>query len=257
MRTRAWAAKSLNTQLASWAQLRHDTILYAKQSYTGGATCEYPAGYVEPVPHVWQRLGGMLENAARLLEATPFPEEHLALRNRQTAFLRSFAGTVERLESMASKELAEEPLSADEADFLHDVVQIQHGSGFTRYDGWYPALFYKGRSDAGRWDATVADVHTDPAAEGDPGAVLHEAVGNVDLLLVAVDSGPDRAVYLGPVLSHYEFDRPNAQRWSDAGWREALQTGQAPGRPEWTRDYLVPGLNPRARGYWYEPETEP
>ena len=32
VRTRAWAMKTLNTQLASWTQLRHDTILYAKQS---------------------------------------------------------------------------------------------------------------------------------------------------------------------------------------------------------------------------------
>ena len=40
MRTRAWAMKTLNTQLASWTQLRHDTILYAKQSYTaGGSVC--------------------------------------------------------------------------------------------------------------------------------------------------------------------------------------------------------------------------
>jgi hypothetical protein len=48
MRTRAWAMKTLNTQLASWSQLRHDTILYAKQSYTGGDTCLYPTGFVEP-----------------------------------------------------------------------------------------------------------------------------------------------------------------------------------------------------------------
>src|SRR6266487_1562824 len=33
MRTRPWAMKTLNTQLASWTHLRHDTILYAKQSY--------------------------------------------------------------------------------------------------------------------------------------------------------------------------------------------------------------------------------
>ena len=29
MRTRAWGHKTLNTQLASWAELRHDTILYS------------------------------------------------------------------------------------------------------------------------------------------------------------------------------------------------------------------------------------
>ena len=32
MRNEAWTDKSLNTSLGSWAELRHDTILYAKQS---------------------------------------------------------------------------------------------------------------------------------------------------------------------------------------------------------------------------------
>src|SRR5690606_11387514 len=34
MRQPAWQHKQLQTQLAAWAELRHDTILYAKQSYT-------------------------------------------------------------------------------------------------------------------------------------------------------------------------------------------------------------------------------
>jgi hypothetical protein len=42
MRSRAWALKDLNTQLASWTQLRHDTVLYAKQSYTDTFACSYP-----------------------------------------------------------------------------------------------------------------------------------------------------------------------------------------------------------------------
>ncbi len=33
LRTRAWAHKTVNTQLASWTQLRHDTVLYAAQPY--------------------------------------------------------------------------------------------------------------------------------------------------------------------------------------------------------------------------------
>ena len=34
MQNQAWTDKSLNTALGSWAELRHDTILYAKQSET-------------------------------------------------------------------------------------------------------------------------------------------------------------------------------------------------------------------------------
>src|SRR5262249_11685978 len=73
MRTRAWAMKALNTQLASWAQLRHDSILYARQSYTSTLICSYPAGYVEPVPGFWARMERMARRAADLLRKTPLP----------------------------------------------------------------------------------------------------------------------------------------------------------------------------------------
>ncbi len=56
MRTAAWADKMLHTQLASWAQLRHDNILYVKQSFTAMAVCEYPSGYVEPYPEFYAAL---------------------------------------------------------------------------------------------------------------------------------------------------------------------------------------------------------
>ena len=55
----------------------------------------------------------------------------------------------------------------------------------------------------------MTDVHTDPAEPlvNDPGSVLHEAVGNVHLLMIVVDCGAGSpAVYAGPVLSHYEFE---------------------------------------------------
>ena len=49
MQTTAWQQEKLNTQLASWTQLRHDNLLYAKQSYTFGyPVCSYPHSFVEP-----------------------------------------------------------------------------------------------------------------------------------------------------------------------------------------------------------------
>ena len=60
MQTKAWQDKELTTVLASWAELRHDTILYAKQSYTVrqvAAPVEKPVvSYVEPVPEFYNRL---------------------------------------------------------------------------------------------------------------------------------------------------------------------------------------------------------
>jgi len=56
MLSEAWVDKALNAALGSWAELRHDTILYAKQSVVaecGGEGGEQkppppPKGYVEP-----------------------------------------------------------------------------------------------------------------------------------------------------------------------------------------------------------------
>ena len=119
----------------------------------------------------------------------------------------------------------------------------RRGSGFAGYTGWYPSLFYPGERDCEKWDAIVADVHTDPPDDlhGDPGCVLHEGVGNVDLLLIAVDNGKDRMVYAGPVLSHYEFEMTGIARKSDSEWRADLAAGRRPPRPELTQQHLVPG----------------
>jgi hypothetical protein len=267
MRTRAWAMKTLNTQLASWTHLRHDTILYVKQSYTAGQQCYYPAGYVEPLPHFWARFEQMATGAAQLLEKTPFPDRFVDkkirgqtvqiklkdVRKKQAQFARNFAKQIAILKEIAVKELAQKPLTKKEIRFLEDVVQIHHGSGFTRYNGWYPGLFYKGRTDCGKWDALVADVHTDvpDMIVGDPGCVLTQGVGNVDLMLLAVDNGKDRMVYAGPVLSHYEFEMPRVTRKSDSEWRKEIGAGKLPPRPAWTQSYLVPGKNKNAANYQY------
>jgi hypothetical protein len=259
LRTKAWAMKSLNTQMASWTQLRHDTILYAKQSYTSGAECYYPAGFVEPVPHVWARFEKMVRRAADLLDKTPFPQGAVVIkdergqrrvdfdarRKHQIAFLLNFAEQIGKLKTIAVKELEQKETTAVERKFLEDIVQRDHGSGHTEYNGWYTKLFYKSTTDCGQPDPLVADVHTDVPAPifGDPGCVLHQGVGNVDLILVAIDNGKDRMMYAGPVLSHYEFEMSGIARKADSEWRADLAAGRLPPRPEWTRTYLVPGKN--------------
>ena len=56
MKTAAWWQQKMNTQLASWAQLRHDNLLYAKQSYTGGVGCSFPKSLVEPIPEFYDAV---------------------------------------------------------------------------------------------------------------------------------------------------------------------------------------------------------
>jgi len=245
MRTRAWGMKTLNTQLASWTQLRHDTLLYVKQSETGGSLCYYPAGFVEPRPEFWARFEKMAMLAANLIEKTPYPVSFRNIQQKQTRFLMNFAQQLAILKGIAVKELAQEQLTEAETKFLRDIVELESGSGYTRYNGWYPGLFYKAPEDSNAWDAIVADVHTDvpDPMVGDPGSVLHEGVGDVDLLMIAVDSGQDKMVYAGPVLSHYEFEVPGVSRKSDSEWQNDMEKSSLPPRPDWTKSYLVPSGN--------------
>ncbi|YCM42975.1 DUF3160 domain-containing protein [Verrucomicrobiaceae bacterium 227] len=72
-RTTAWKRRILNTQLASWSQLRHDTLLYAEQSFTPPVICEFPDGYVDPYPQLWNRLANMALQYKDLLSTLNYP----------------------------------------------------------------------------------------------------------------------------------------------------------------------------------------
>jgi hypothetical protein len=246
MRTWSWAMKTVNTQLASWTQLRHDTILYAKQSVTPGITCYYPAGFVEPRLAFWSRFEKMVKLTANLLqnisEESPTGKKSL---ERQIKFLNNFAQKISTLKDITLKELAQEPLLTEETVFLKDIVEITIDpyGGIKTYSGWYPNLFYSSPSDSDRLDAIVVDVHTDfpDTIHDDPGSILHQGIGMVPLLMMAVDNGNDKMIFAGPVLSHYEFEEPINNRLSDSEWLNQLKAGKIPPQLEWTQNYLVPG----------------
>lgn len=71
-RTSAWKNRMMNTQLASWTHLRHDTLLYAEQSFTPPLLCEFPDGYVDPYPEFWQRMSEMALRWKSVMETVEF-----------------------------------------------------------------------------------------------------------------------------------------------------------------------------------------
>ncbi len=265
MKGRPWQAKQLETQISSWANLRHDTILYTKQSYTSGALCEYPTGYVEPYPEFYRSLADMARPLAILLQETAGPleealkslralqkekrktkerlsdeqraEKHRLLQN--SLLLQSAAGlfglfdsTSIELERLARKELAGLPFTDDERFFLKQTVDLRGGgSGPPTWDGWYTKLIYGEKPKD--FNPTVSDVHTDTEHQ----QVLQVGVGAAKYLLVAIDNGEDKMIFVGPKYSYYEFHKPAASRMTDEEWEALLTTGGAPSRPAWTSAY--------------------
>ena len=218
-RTEAWGRRILNTQLASWAELRHDTLLYAKQSYTGTPVCEYPDGYVDPYPGVFRRLKEMSTLAAdRLTTVLPSGTSAAAV-----AYFKAFADVNARLENMAKQELAGAPRTPEDIAFLNDAVVTKTVSvvctTVTRPSGWYPNLFFN-QDDALKQDPTIADVHTQPADEaGNPvGKVLHVATGNPRLMVLSVDSCVGHRAYAGVVSAYHEKITDNFKRMTNQEW---------------------------------------
>ena len=262
-RTREWAKKNLNSQLASWTHLRHNTVLYAKQSTTPPVLCSFPHSYLEPNIAAWQALTDMVHRTRVDLQ------KHAVdgfFTNEHDLFLENFETTCNQLTEIARKQNQREELTAEETLFLKDMVEIMVDYvGARTYSGWYPQLFYLAKDPfallndpflefggegipdqhpSDIWDPVVTDVHTDSPSDpdGDPGTVLHQGVGNTTMLFVTVNCD-DKRMYAGPISTYYEFTSGpgNFDRMTDRQWRARLLSGDVPDEPQWTKGHRIPG----------------
>jgi hypothetical protein len=233
MRTPAWVRKDLHTALGSWTELKHDTILYAKQAYAelGGAFEEPEVkGYVEPNPEAFARLAALTRMTMDGLDARGL------LQDSQT--MGAIRDNLQRLEllltqltTIAEKELAGTALTQEE----QDVILF--------YGGLLESLTLAAADKEGtegrpvledQEAAVVADVATDPN-----GLVLEEGVGRIQEIYVVAEIEGRLVVTKGGVFSYYEFPWPMSDRLTDEAWRKMLDEGQAPGRPFWTESFIA------------------
>jgi len=95
MRSQPWQIKSCHAVLGGWAQLRHTWVLQAKQSVMYLGLAMKPAGFVEPEPEFFARMGRFVEHTERLLrEAGAFEvkNERLASDLREGAAMLKARG---------------------------------------------------------------------------------------------------------------------------------------------------------------------
>jgi hypothetical protein len=216
METRAWSAKELNAQAASWTQLTHDTLLYRKQSYTerSGFSPRSDIIYVEPVPLLYSRLGDMVE-------ATKEGLQNLWMGN-QLVFdkLETYGKTLDTLERVAVAEL--EGRSPDPDDV----------SSLLRYYNTIAGLNEMAEGEDTK-TILISDVHTDPNS----GQCLQEAVGPVRLMVVVIPTDQGNIAAIGAVFEHYEFTQPMSNRLTDEEWKAMLDKGTAPDPSPWAKDF--------------------
>jgi len=231
MQTEAWTRKSLHTALGSWTELKHDTILYAKQVMAemgGGGNPAPPHGYVEPDPQAY----------ARLLSLTQMTYDGLQSRSLLSELtsgnLENLISELSFLKDISERELAGEAITDDE--YWH----IQYWGGILE-QFTLKAADTTGNDDRDLSDqkaALVADVATGIDAEGNLLA-LEEGVGQPTFIYVVLPDAPLR-IAKGAVYSYYEFTVPSSGRLTDEEWQAQVENGTNAPQPDWTQLFIAP-----------------
>jgi hypothetical protein len=211
----------LLTQLGSWSELRHDTILYAKQSYSTYIICEFPDAYVDPYPEVFQRLVQASDLGLSLV--TRLQRASGKKLDAVRAYFEDARQTFSKLQLMAERELQGKRLSVEQLDFVNKMIVAHHtsgegcGGGGVYYSGWYKQLFYT--ADIADPDFSIADVHT--SVQG----ILHVGKRYPLQAVISIDDGAGPRVFTGAVYSFHQV--VSGQRLSDSEWASQTPRDEA------------------------------
>lgn len=228
MQNIAWQDKSLNTTLGSWAELRHDTILYGKQSGAEMGDGDEPAsykGYVEPNVVFWKRMLNLTTQSKTGLTSRKLMPENLEYK------FEAFEDMLKNLIVISEKELKNEKLTYQEYQSIRQIGGTLEYLTLSVMTGQPDTWELVNETDKDM--AVIADVHTGG------GNVLEEGVGHANEILVIIPVEGKLVLTRGAVFSYYEFIHPASDRLTDEKWQKMLLTDRKPEPPFWTRSFLL------------------
>ncbi len=229
MQSIAWIDKELQTTLGSWTELRHDTILYAKQSQTMMATAmpqkpEFTYGYVEPYPEVYQRIEEMMKDLRSNLEVLGITPQGVPEK------IRSFENLLAKLKTISEKELSQRSLTEEEYRLIWSI-----GANLASIKNFPSEIMKKITSGTDKKIDLIADVHTDANTK----QVLEEGVGSPFDIWVIIEDSKGKRLCRGAVFSYYEFKHPMKDRLTDEKWQEMEEKRERPLQPDWLESFIV------------------
>ncbi|MBO4456653.1 MAG: DUF3160 domain-containing protein [Butyrivibrio sp.] len=239
MQNDAWVRKDLESFAGSYAELKHDTVLYAKQTMAemGGGTDEKvdDRGYVQPEPVIYSRFINLSERTKDGLDKLGM------IKDSDKENLERLTMIAKKFLTMSEKELKNETLSDEEYEFIRN------------YGGDLEHFWIEVHSDSP--DATLSSddpcrIITDIASDPN-GSVLEIGTGGADTIYVVFPIDGELHVGRGSVFSFYQFEQPISERLTDSEWNNLIMGGYindswdwvevkgSPEKPDWTMDYRV------------------
>ena len=229
MQSKSFLDKQIQTFLGSFAELKHDTLLYTKQSYAemGAGEGEQPIppivkGFVEPNLEFWNRFAKLLDKTDQLFTGNDLFKDHSAKER-----LSQFKETTALYQKIAEEELRSQPISDADYEALRTEKLAFMTMPFEAVDP----------TETSGQTAIIADIHTDT----DKGQILYEATAKPYLMLAIVGNEDSPRVVAGLTFNHYELTDPIGQRLTDEDWRNRVykDNNLLPAKNFWYSSLLI------------------
>jgi len=237
-----WQAKRLQTGLATWATLRHATVLVnertAAECGEGGfeeILMRAPRGYVEPDPTTFAAIANLFDGAIQYVSKTvagrtdiqeSYSSERRSLYEGITNRLKEAANEAHEFQSMAEKERKGLSLSNEENEKILYVARSGEHL-FLVFNSLSNKDYALSNPDP---MAKIADV----AGDGKLSPYLMSAVGNSMEWNHIVPFYGRHEIVKGSVYSYYEFS--SRQLLNDQEWRKTVKKQEF---SPWLKPYIT------------------
>lgn len=238
MRNDAWERKDLVSALGSFAELKHDTVLYGKAVMAemgGGGDFEIPKSYVEPNVELYEKLNWLLEFTKVNLK------DRQMLSEKYEEKINKFQAMVVKFRDFSIKELQNEPLTGEEISYLLYIggemeslmVDFVESSDENEVMYWYEIQNATDR----RMPVVVDLMRVVENSVGLPkDEISHIGTGKPMEIFVIYPHEGKLYMGRGATFSYYEF--LNKERLTDEEWQKMVYD-EVIDFPTWYKDLVT------------------
>lgn len=207
-----WHKKQAVTQIAHYAEMKHDNCLYVNEYLGAQSYCEHPDLLVEPVPAFWKEMLILVNMMLEIAEPNPEPPDVILLTNFKTIITKFI--------TYLDLYLANKPIDDVLMTELKSII-VEHktSGGDLYYSGWYIKLFRE-EDDALIYKPEIASYFIGVDDIRGLGGICHIGTGSCRLLYMVVTDPVtmEEKIMIGPVYTAYEFiseSRLGDDEWAD------------------------------------------
>lgn len=238
MQNDAWKRKDLVSALGSYAELKHDTVLYGKAVMAemgGGGEIEIPKSYVEPNVELYNKLSWLLEfTKVNLKDREMLSKEY---ENK----LDNFKELVDFLAAISVKELENSKITEEEFTRLYTIggemealmVDFVESDSEFEVSNWFEIQNATDR----RMPVVVDLMRVVENTTGIPaGKLSHIGTGRpMEIYAVYPHEGK---LYMGKGATFSYFEFLNEKRLTDEKWQEMVYNEETD-YPSWYKDLIT------------------